>query len=374
MRKFLFISILLIVFNATLVVLGLIIAHALPSSPLMAFSSEADNAQARGYIYLVDMQRRLPAQITDSSYLFIDPVWSDDGQLALTRLDPNSDRWDVEVLNGIERYQITTSPSQYRDFEWSSDNVLAFDELGFAQSKGILLWNGEALTQFDAPFDTIRDPRWLPNGELAFNFSQPRYSGVAVWDGGDFQSVSLPELSNSVLPPVVSPDGWLAFLSLPLLVDNSGWDIFVWNGEETRNITNQPDDYRELAWSYDGRLAFVADDGPNNSEIYVWDGQHVQKISQNPLAEKSPRWSADGRLAFLSWSGRHWEILVWDGATLTNISPYPADHDKLAWSANGWLGFLSDRDGDLDVYVWDGSSTFQVSDTPGTDGQPQWWP
>jgi Tol biopolymer transport system component len=77
--------------------------------------------------------------------------------------------------------------------------------------------------------------------------------------------------------------------------------------------------YPLLAWSTDGRLMFPSEHS-DNPEIYIWDGVDVINVSNNPAWDIHPSLSADGRLALASDRSGNSEIYIWDGIALTNIT------------------------------------------------------
>jgi len=189
-----------------------------------------------------------------------------------------------------------------------------------------------------------------------------------------------------------SPDGrYLAFQSV---VDSTGEALlYVWDGEKSINITpTDMDDTAEryeVAWSFDGRLAFTTGFGITStyqpSEIYLWDGSTTINLSQNPTGEDhAPVWSADGRLAFTSQRDEQYGIYVWDGISIKNSLPDVDSFVNIAshltgffsfptWTNTGALAFEGGSQQYTQIYRWDGDETTNISQNEHSySGNPRW--
>ena len=89
---------------------------------------------------------------------------------------------------------------------------------------------------------------------------------------------------------------------------DGNWEVYVMDddGDNLRNLSNNPDDDLAPSWSPDGKqIAFVFDskDRDWNRQIYVMDadGGNQRNLSNNGFDEWGPSWSPDGkRIAFVS--------------------------------------------------------------------------
>ncbi len=115
-----------------------------------------------------------------------------------------------------------------------------------------------------------------------------------------------------------------------------------------------------------------------NLEIYVMDadGQNPRNLTNNPVEDGSPSWSPDGgRIAFASLRDGSWEIYVMDadGNNLRNI----AGGTMPAWSPDGSsFAFVYGPDEtNSEIYVMDadGQNRRNLTNHPAIDLKPDWF-
>lgn len=157
-------------------------------------------------------------------------------------------------------------------------------------------------------------------------------------------------------------------------------EIFVMNDDGTgeTNLSNNPGNDFDPAWSPDGsKIAFVSErDG--NREIYVMDafGGNIQRLTNNPQPDFRPAWSPDGtKIAFRRGDG----IWVMDsaGGNEVDLSQGHAVDTSPDFSPDGSkIAFASNEDGDFEIMVTDasGGNRHALTDNPGYDGDPSWSP
>jgi len=164
-------------------------------------------------------------------------------------------------------------------------------------------------------------------------------------------------------------------------------EIYVMNadGSDQTNLTNNPANDANAAWSADGaKIAFTRNsDHPNccRDDIYVMnaDGSGQTGLTTGPGSHFRPTWSPDGtKIAFDT--GRDGEIYVMnaDGSGQTNITNDPATDVSPAWSPDGTKIVFSGLRGGVpaDIYVMnaDGSGVIPLTDDPGGAARPNWSP
>ena len=203
--------------------------------------------------------------------------------------------------------------------------------------------------------------------------------------------------------PSWSPDGKrIAFAS-----DREGrvnihgiptYDICVMdaNGENRRNLTNNPSNDSSPSWSPDGkRIAFASDRrGPLlYFDIYVMDadGGNQQRLTKNHHADGSPSWSPDSkRIVFSARREGHFEnkfgityeiyVMDADGGNQQRLTENRKNDWHPSWSPDGKrIVFASDRKGDLenfDIYMMDadGGNQQNLTNNRVDDGSPSWSP
>jgi TolB protein len=175
-------------------------------------------------------------------------------------------------------------------------------------------------------------------------------------------------------------------------VGSAAWDIYVINVDGTgrSNLTNNPANDGNIAWSPDGsRIAFVSDrDG--NFEIYVMnsDGSEPVRLTTNDGIDAFPAWSPDGtQIAFRSDRGENSDVYVMnaDGTNLRRLTTHEAIDTQPSWSSDGArIVFATNRAPDsadvneqnFDIYVInsDGSELTQITDDPSSERYPDWYP
>jgi hypothetical protein len=197
--------------------------------------------------------------------------------------------------------------------------------------------------------------------------------------------LALASLSIFVVPRVEAANGpfngKIAFVSLR--AGNN--EIFTMNanGSIQVNISNNPAQDNDPAWSPDGtRIAFHSNRDAA-SEIYVMnaDGTGLTRLTNNSALDVLPAWSPDGtKLAFRSnRDGGNSEIYVMnaDGSGQTRLTNNLVSDDNPAWSPDGTrIAFDSNRDGNTEIYVMntDGTGVTRLTNNTSTDQFPSFSP
>jgi Tol biopolymer transport system component len=162
-------------------------------------------------------------------------------------------------------------------------------------------------------------------------------------------------------------------------------DIWLLNPVDgvTLQITADPQDEKDPAWSPDGtQIAYAAPGPQDRFRLQVMDADGANSVSVGASANRSrelPQWSPDGSLiAHAEGTGAARNIAVWssvDGLVTTLTDSGFEDSDP-AWAPDGRIVFFSRRDGDAEIYVMnaDGSGQTRLTTVGGDDTAPKFSP
>jgi TolB protein len=282
-------------------------------------------------------------------------------------LDPNDGA--TMAMTGGENNHFNSSPS------WSPDgSEIIFTKIdGFASIGtgghlySIDLANGEEF-EVESPFGSgLYHPSWSLQNEIIVSRSAGR-EYPQLWlsssEEGDWGAIT-PEISFQ-FNPVWSPDGnSYAFSGAPGEIYSrwfetifggfrlTGYDIHqrdIWlvdvkTGQMTQLTDSEKDEF-DPSWSPDGqKLAFVSEEGEQNTEIFVvnHDGSNRIQLTDNKSEDIHPTWSPDGQmLAYASNREGAFDIYVMDasGENLVRMTDNLMDDLEPIWSpesANGSL-------------------------------------
>ncbi len=130
------------------------------------------------------------------------------------------------------------------------------------------------------------------------------------------------------------------------------------------------------------RLAFAAY-RRGQWDLYSADetGADLRQLTDDPYEDRDPAYSPDGtKLAFASRRDRNWDLYILDltSGRQTRLTDHPAYDGAPAWSPDGTqIAFESFRAGDLDVWAIDldsGALWNLTADSPAGDFAPAWSP
>jgi hypothetical protein len=267
-------------------------------------------------------------------------VISPEGLLAFSTFDA-SYVWD----NG-ELIELTYG----REHQWGEAGQLAFIVSNDTQ-RDIYIWDDGELTGLGLTDYNIADFDWSSDGRFVFSvWNSP---ALYIWDDDNITDINPNPDEGQVWVQALawSEDGRIAFVA----GQNGGWYAYVW---ADGTVTQLGNGFSYLEWNSDGRLAYFS-----GFSLYVWDGENSEEIG----AGVYPQWSMDGRLAFIS--NRSSALYVWDGHILVDVGDV-TEFFSPSWNSDGRLVFT-----DNDLHIWDNGEITRVTDTPDiAELDPQWMP
>jgi PKD repeat protein len=212
---------------------------------------------------------------------------------------------------------------------------------------------GDALTYLwdfgDGNTSSEANPVFTYAAGGAYNVTQTVSNG----SGSDFSTQQV-TVTDPVVEPT-TPDGDIVFTSNR----DGNNEIYVMktDGNSPVNVTNNPANDNQPAWSPDGtRIVFSSDrDGDRNIYIVAIDTLAVTRLTQDNGNNRHPVWSPDGnRIAFSSDRFGDNDIMVMntDGSNQIQLTVDTNDETNPTWSPdNNQIAYVSNSSGNLDIYV-----------------------
>jgi TolB protein len=191
--------------------------------------------------------------------------------------------------------------------------------------------------------------------------------------GTNYYNISWQPLPGKQIVEEKPTNGLLAFTSR---AENGNTDIYTMHadGSNLTNITNDPANDSDPAWSPSGnKLSFVSDrDGDNNIYVMNPDGGDLTQLTDNPGYDGYFSWSPDGKKIIYSASSgsdaniSQFIIMNADGTNKVTLTD-PGSYIFRGWSSNGHkivylkqnLETNNPQDNEIHVMNIDGTNHYQ---------------
>lgn len=334
--------------------------HWSPDGRQIVFSSDREGSYD---LWVLELESGAINQITNEETNEYGPVWSPDGsEIAYISDNPSQKGLHVWSLSEATRQPAYASSEKLAGASWSPDGrYLLFNELSFAESKLLQISakksKDEAVLLSKAEDDVFPfRASWLSNAEYIYTSTgQIRRGalGKAEEKTIPFQvrvkvnrhtypkkrhdfDPGPPQTTKGIAWPTISPDGRrIAFVALGDL-----W-LQKTKGGAARQLTDNA--YVEIApaWSPDGRLAYISDQG---GAFAIWtmdaaNGKH-QKLSEVEGSPAGIDWSPDGqKIAYAAGYGPRlgqlWTINAQNGQAQKTGPFLKSSIGAPSWSADG---------------------------------------
>jgi len=139
--------------------------------------------------------------------------------------------------------------------------------------------------------------------------------------------------------------------------DNNGWQIFLYDGRQTIQLTNDSYDKTEPQLN-NGKVVWSSYDG-NNYEIFLYDGKQTTQLTNNDY-DNNDFQIDNGQVVWQSYDGSHYQIFLYDGAKTIQLTN--GSYDNYAPQINNgqiaWLGY----DGNSgQIFLYDGRQTIRLT-------------
>lgn len=280
----------------------------------IVFESHRDG---NGEIYIMETDGSNQVNLTKDPAWDGTPAWSPDGLhiVFASERDGNPELYVMDRDGGNVR-RLTTEPSAEVAPSWSPDGLrIAFMsdrtyrmavEGGEVEIPGnskiwVMSPAGGRAERLTGQFGLDIYSTWAPDSQRLAYMSVRDGNGEIYMRSAEGWSINLTRHPADDWNPAWSPDGqFIAFMS-----DRDGnREIYVLQmpvaGEpvtggalESANVSQNPAEDSDPAWSPDGSHIVFISDRDGNPEIYVMssDGKEVQRLTDDPADDRHPAWS-----------------------------------------------------------------------------------
>ncbi len=138
-------------------------------------------------------------------------------------------------------------------------------------------------------------------------------------------------------------------------------DLYFWDGNEVRQLTNTPWISEGSTSLYDGEIAYGTAQ-VSNENIFYWDGEDFHQITFGEGKRGLPS-LYKGKIVYSNKeSDTDWDIYYWDSVTGETIRVCDTDlYDYYAVMYENTIAWMGGTGGNrYDIYYWDGETTIMI--------------
>ena len=251
-------------------------------------------------IYIMDINRKNPINLTNHPAADSSPTWAPDGSAFayVSHRDGNPEIYVMDMKDKESR-RLTNNRATDIDPAWSPDGRwIAFASNHHREHAAdtdiyIMNPNGKKVQQLTNKGGHNSTPAWSPDGEwIAFRSTLDGIGGIHLINANGKKQRALTQVSAT--NPSWAANGKQIYFSSQMLDNVKMPTLFAIdvNGGNVRKLANAAQAGEEPAESPDGQwIAYVSIQG-NNKDIHllrVADGE-IQQLTQDPGLEFSPAW------------------------------------------------------------------------------------
>ena len=279
-------------------------------------------------IYIMDINRKDPVNLTNHPANDSSPTWAPDGSAFafVSHRDGNPEIYVMDI-NNKESRRLTQNGATDIDPAWSPDGRwIAFASNQHREHAAdtdiyIMNPNGKKAQQLTNKGGHNSTPAWSPDGQsIAFRTTLDGFGAIHLMNANGKKQRALTQVAAT--SPTWSANGKEIYISSDMLGDVKVPTLFAIdvNGGKVRKLVDAPQACEEAAESPNGRwIAYVSTEGANKDIhlIRVADGE-IQQLTQDPGQEFSPAWAPSG----LSVSpSTHTRTTLWGILKQTSLMP-----------------------------------------------------
>jgi len=281
-----------------------------PDGTRVAFSRAYDG---RIDLCVINANGGAPLQLTDAVTLQgPDPnqrhatsiAWTPDGQWLVFAGSQDKKLWNIPADGGLSR-PIDEGPGAHHSPAVAPDGqrVAYVAERGEQVDVLVADLDGRALRVISEGDDPVLQPRWSPDGTRLLYGEWPHYD--MPWDERALIVADLAHGTRRAIAggtrvtnadAVWSPDGQqIAFVS-----DRAGDFGNLWvcdaNGDHLQRLASESVQHATPAWSPDGRQIAYLRNVDGDVQVWCWDGNDVRQVTDQPGVHGEIAWLDDRRL------------------------------------------------------------------------------